>query len=131
MARTRRENGYRDGKGTMTYNDGSKYVGDFMHGKRHGPGSMTYNNGDVYTGVWEHGKYKTRCPTEDELYLQNVQKGTWVSTYHRRDSYGAVIKNEKGVVSRKNKKRLYRGTKKVKGVAAWHQEHAKRTGGTH
>ena len=64
-----------NGKGTMIYSTGHKYVGEFEEGKRHGQGiiympggrtvegqfrqnapikgTYTYPNGQVYTGTWE------------------------------------------------------------------------------
>ena len=64
-----------NGKGTMIYSTGHKYVGEFEEGKRHGQGiiympggrtlegqfghnapikgTYTYPNGKVYTGQWE------------------------------------------------------------------------------
>ncbi|MDG2266285.1 MAG: peptidase C14, partial [Candidatus Marinimicrobia bacterium] len=33
-----------NGQGTMTYSDGSKYVGEFKDSKRHGQGTYTHQN---------------------------------------------------------------------------------------
>jgi hypothetical protein len=86
-------NGLRHGKGTMTYEDGGGYEGDFaddeFHGKgkwtygkdgeryvyigdfvggiEHGKGKLTYPDGEVYEGDWvngkEHGKGKITTPS--------------------------------------------------------------------
>ena len=70
------ENGLRKGKGTMKYNNGdiyegewkedkpdgegkyffknkSSYKGNFREGLREGKGTMKYNNGDIYEGEWK------------------------------------------------------------------------------
>ena len=44
------------GSGKIVYDDGDVYEGEFLDGKRHGKGTYTYNNGSVYTGGWENGK---------------------------------------------------------------------------
>ena len=52
------------GKGTFTWADGSKYVGEFKNGEKHGHGTLTYKKGkykgDKYVGKWKydvfHGK---------------------------------------------------------------------------
>jgi len=46
--------GSMDGKGTMTLPDGSKYVGDFYQGQRSGQGTHTYLDGTIYSGWWEY-----------------------------------------------------------------------------
>lgn len=40
----------KNGRGTVTYNDGSKYEGDFKDGKMNGEGTLTFVNGDSYKG---------------------------------------------------------------------------------
>jgi hypothetical protein len=49
-----------NGKGTKTFPDGTKYVGDFKYGVREGYGTYTYSDGGSYTGEWKdnmrHGK---------------------------------------------------------------------------
>ncbi|MBC9786148.1 hypothetical protein H1S01_16915 [Heliobacterium chlorum] len=41
--------------GTMTYEDGSKYLGDFKNGYRDGWGTYRWYNGDWYEGDWKKG----------------------------------------------------------------------------
>lgn len=43
------------GRGTVTWENGGKYSGDWMEGKAHGHGRMDYSNGDKYEGEWRHG----------------------------------------------------------------------------
>jgi len=45
----------KQGKGTMTYKDGSKYAGEWQANNRAGFGRYTYANGDVYIGLWKGG----------------------------------------------------------------------------
>jgi hypothetical protein len=48
--------------GTMIYENGDKYVGDFLNNKRNGEGSYYYLNGSYFKGNWKnnlkHGKGK-------------------------------------------------------------------------
>ena len=41
---------------TQTYQDGTKYVGEFKNGKRHGHGTLTYSDGAKYVGEYKDGK---------------------------------------------------------------------------
>jgi len=40
----------RNGQGTFTYPDGTKYVGKFKDGKEHGQGTWTSPEGEKYVG---------------------------------------------------------------------------------
>jgi len=42
-------------KGTETWENGRKYVGEFKDGKFHGQGTLTYINGVVEKGIWKDG----------------------------------------------------------------------------
>ena len=44
------------GKGTYTFSNGDKHIGDWKNGKPHGKGTYTYPNGDKYIGDWKNGK---------------------------------------------------------------------------
>ena len=45
------------GKGTSTFADGSKYVGEFKNGKLlHEQGTLTLADGAKYVGEWKNGK---------------------------------------------------------------------------
>jgi hypothetical protein len=56
--------GYQDNcSGTITFDDGSEFVGEIKDGKPHGQGTRTYGegsymyaNGDKYVGEWKDGK---------------------------------------------------------------------------
>jgi len=45
--------GERDGKGTMTWENGDVYTGDFFNGNRHGHGTLAFADGSEYVGEWE------------------------------------------------------------------------------
>ena len=42
--------------GTMIYEDGSVYDGEWLNDLRHGPGRCTWPNGIVYNGEWKNDK---------------------------------------------------------------------------
>ena len=46
------------GQGTITYADGSKYVGEFKDGVRSGQGTMSFINGKKYVGQWIDDKWR-------------------------------------------------------------------------
>jgi hypothetical protein len=47
----------RDGLGTYTWANGDKYVGEFKDGKSHGQGTLTNVDGTVEEGQWENDKF--------------------------------------------------------------------------
>ena len=47
---------WKDKTETLTYPDGSKYVGQVKDGKAHGQGTRTYTDGRKYAGKWKDGK---------------------------------------------------------------------------
>lgn len=53
------EAGEKQGRGVMTYPDGSKYDGEWKSGERHGKGSLSMANGDRYVGTFKHGEVRT------------------------------------------------------------------------
>ncbi|XP_040383512.1 protein ACCUMULATION AND REPLICATION OF CHLOROPLASTS 3 isoform X2 [Oryza brachyantha] len=58
--RGRCQEGVPEGKGRVTFSDGSFYDGLWRYGKRSGLGTLYYSNGDVFHGTWRddlfHGK---------------------------------------------------------------------------
>ncbi|KAL5201224.1 hypothetical protein ABZP36_035578 [Zizania latifolia] len=58
--RGRCQEGVPEGKGCITFSDGSFYDGLWRYGKRSGLGTLYYSNGDVFHGTWRddliHGK---------------------------------------------------------------------------
>ena len=50
----------RNGRGTLTLADGSKYEGEFRDDKRTGRGSLTFQDGAKYVGEFRDGKFNGR-----------------------------------------------------------------------
>ncbi len=48
---------YPHGTGTLTFNDGSVYVGQLQYGLRQGKGKMTFSDGSVLDGNWDGDYY--------------------------------------------------------------------------
>ena len=44
-----------NGHGTFVFENGSRYIGEFIHGIPNGSGIMHYQNGDKYLGNWKRG----------------------------------------------------------------------------
>ena len=47
--------GKHHGQGTLIYDDGDKYVGEYIN-IRHGQGTYTYADGTKYVGEWKDGE---------------------------------------------------------------------------
>ena len=45
-----------NGYGTYTYENGSKYVGEWKDGKENGQGTYTFANGIVDKGIWKNNQ---------------------------------------------------------------------------
>ena len=45
-----------NGYGTYTWENGSKYVGEYKDGKKHGQGTYTFASGTVKKGIWKNHK---------------------------------------------------------------------------
>ncbi|KAL7544372.1 hypothetical protein ACHAWF_007755 [Thalassiosira exigua] len=48
--------GQKHGEGTMKYDNGNEYSGQWKDNKRDGKGTTKYKSGNVYTGIWKTGK---------------------------------------------------------------------------
>ena len=46
----------RNGQGTITYDNGSKYIGEFKDGKENGQGTIHFPNGNKFIGEFKDGK---------------------------------------------------------------------------
>lgn len=55
------------GTGKVIYDDGDVYEGEFLNGKRHGSGTYYYSNGGWYKGQWKDGS-KTGSGTGKMIY---------------------------------------------------------------
>ncbi len=51
------KDGVIEGQGTLNYNNGEKYVGEWKYGAFDGYGTFTYSNGDSYSGGWKKGNF--------------------------------------------------------------------------
>ena len=77
---------------TLTYPDGSKYVGQVKDGKAHGKGTMTWPDGAKYMGQWEKDE-----PYGDGIYiLPDGKKYEGLFEYGslNMDGYGVKIRSE-------------------------------------
>ena len=50
------KNDQKEGKGTLTKQDGSTYVGEFKNDRENGQGTYTYPDGKKLTGLFQNGK---------------------------------------------------------------------------
>ena len=100
-----------NGKGTYTWSDGSKYVGEFKDGKKHGQGTFTWGSGkskgDKYVGEWRHEEitgYGTVTFASGNKYVGEVKDskphgqgtftypyGTEERGYHMNDEFVPTI----------------------------------------
>jgi hypothetical protein len=65
-------------KGTFTWADGGKYVGDWENGKRHGRGTYEDDKGNRYVGGWKNDQKDgddavETCAQARPLYYQDVE----------------------------------------------------------
>ncbi len=83
--------------GSYTYDDWSKYTGDFKDDKRHGQGSMVYPDGQKYTGG----------------FVSDRREGAGVYTSPNGSTWTGEFKNDKpngrGVLADKSGKALKEG----------------------
>ena len=42
------------GRGTITFSDGERYVGQWKDDKQHGQGAEVYPDGKVVKGIWKN-----------------------------------------------------------------------------
>lgn len=66
-----------NGEGTMQYESGAKYVGEFKNGKIQGQGILYFSNGNKYIGHWEnqYRQGKGRMVYENgDVYLGDFQE---------------------------------------------------------
>ena len=65
-----------NGQGTLTYSNGDRYVGEWRNGKKHGKGSYTYANGTKCFGEYKNDLLngKARCTFADGDVLEGIWK---------------------------------------------------------
>ena len=75
----RKDGGEFSGQGTMTWPDGTKYVGEWKDGKRNGQGTWTSPDGQKYVGEWKDHKFNgqgTWICSNGTKYVGEFQDGT-------------------------------------------------------
>ena len=108
------------GQGTMTYGDGSIYVGSYKYGKKHFEGTMTWANGAKYVGNWNQGKKHwtgTYTDPTGDVYVgewdEDKRHGQGTITFTNGDKYVGEWKNDNyhgmGVLTNKNNGYRYEG----------------------
>ncbi len=92
------KNGKAHGYGKLTYASGDKwnrkyYEGNFVNGNRHGKGKLVWTMGDVYDGDWTDGKMQGRA--RYEWADGRVYTGSWYDG--KRSGKGKLVyaKNDK------------------------------------
>lgn len=63
-----------EGRGTFSWDDGRKYVGDYKNDLKHGQGTFSWPDGSCYKGQWVEGKQHG-----EGIYLKDgkSRKGIW------------------------------------------------------
>eukprot|EP01094_Clydonella_sp_ATCC50884_P025630 TRINITY_DN680_c0_g1_i1.p1 TRINITY_DN680_c0_g1~~TRINITY_DN680_c0_g1_i1.p1 ORF type:complete len:318 (-),score=57.23 TRINITY_DN680_c0_g1_i1:298-1251(-) len=87
------KNGMKHGMGTLTWDDGDQYVGEFKNDEKTN-GTFRWRGGDTYTGEWKqslmHGRgtytYKNRRTYEGE-WVQGYKQGYGIFTWPIGDRY--------------------------------------------
>jgi hypothetical protein len=72
------DNGIPHGYGTYTSDDGSKYIGEFKVGGKHGTGTFSFSNGDKYVGEFKDNEYHgqgTYTSTEGNKFVGEYKNG--------------------------------------------------------
>jgi len=75
--------------GTLLYDNGDRYVGEFLDNKRNGEGTYYYLNGSYYKGEWKfnmkHGKGKYFDKSND-MFVQGVWENNKIENlFHSKD----------------------------------------------
>ena len=65
----------KNGVGTYTWRDGSKYVGEWKDGNQHGQGTQTWANGQKYVGEWKDGLQHGQGTSTNSL--GKTKTGVW------------------------------------------------------
>lgn len=88
------ERGNAKGEGTMTFVDGSKYIGEVDFARPNGLGVLESANGDVYNGQFKEGFYSGQgelVNQQGHVYRGSFEKGL----FHGYGVYTQSIHNEK------------------------------------
>ena len=68
----------RNGKGTFTYPDGAKYEGEFVNNDKKGHGTFTWPNGAKFVGAFDNGTANGHG-TEYNPDGTELRSGVWVN----------------------------------------------------
>ena len=74
------------GKGTIDFENGDVYTGEFKDSLRHGRGKMTYKDGRIVEGIWRKGK----IAYEGDVNNQGEPHRRGKCTYSNGDYYEGV-----------------------------------------
>ncbi len=93
------ENGQQSGLGTMRWENGDEYTGSWENDLMNGEGTYHWDNGDEYAGEWEHGEQNglgTMTWGDGTFYAGEWQYGE----YYKEDTYATLYDDEvEGVLS--------------------------------
>ena len=87
-------NGIRQGKGTLVWNNGDKFIGYWKDGLRNGTGTLYYATGEIYKGNWLNGKRHgngTMYYAQDDEDNRKYYEGEWVNGI--RQGKGTLVWN--------------------------------------
>ena len=80
-------NGMPHGQGKYIAEDGSIYIGSFKDGAKYGQGTFSYSNGEKYIGEFKDNEYHgkgTQTTIEGDKFVGNFNNGL-------KDGYGVII----------------------------------------
>ena len=88
--------------GTLTWKDGTMYIGEFKNGKYSGQGTMNFADGGIYKGKWKnnqlngHGTYiYPNGTTYTGEFKNSLKNGQGIYTFANGDVYSGEWKNDK------------------------------------
>ena len=98
-------NGKFNGQGTLTSENGDKYVGGWKDNKRHGLGTYMFANGNKYVGEWKDGVLHIRSKSRMLGYLNApspFDSSGWYDTkdvVDEKDGYYKVVGRTSDVIN--------------------------------
>ncbi len=98
-------NGKFNGQGTLTSENGDKYVGGWKDNKRHGLGTYMFANGNKYVGEWKDGVLHIRSKSRMLGYLNApspFDSSGWYDTkdvVDEKDGYYKVVGRSSDVIN--------------------------------
>ena len=93
-------NGVPEGKGTMYWNEGSRYEGDWKNNKKEGKGILYWSSGNRYEGEFKNGAYDGKgimYYTDGDRYegewKKDNKEGKGIYYFNNGDRYEGDFKN--------------------------------------